>query len=241
MTTVPAPTTTGRALSVVEVFGPTWQGEGPNLGRRAMFVRLAGCNLHCAWCDTPYSWDWTRHDRAQEVTSRTIGDLSDELAPHLPSTGLVVLTGGEPFVQTSGLAKLARHLLSDGWNVEVETNGTRSPRGMPAGVTYNVSPKLAHADTGPVEKRVRPGVLAEFVTLPAAYKFVATSPADVAEVAEVVDAVGLPADRVWIMPEGTDAATLAATAAMIAPAVLAAGYNLTTRLHVLAFGDKRGT
>jgi len=44
-------------LRVAELFGPTVQGEGPAAGERAAFVRLSGCPLACAWCDTPYTWD----------------------------------------------------------------------------------------------------------------------------------------------------------------------------------------
>ena len=53
-------------LPLSEVFGPTFQGEGPHAGRRCAFVRLGGCNLSCEWCDTPYTWDATRYDLALE-------------------------------------------------------------------------------------------------------------------------------------------------------------------------------
>ena len=56
------------SLAVSEIFGPTLQGEGPSSGRRAMFLRLAGCNLSCSWCDTAYTWDWSRYDKKAEVT-----------------------------------------------------------------------------------------------------------------------------------------------------------------------------
>ena len=55
-----------RLLNVNEIFGPTIQGEGPHTGRLVGFLRLAGCNLACSWCDTPYSWDWTKYDKAEE-------------------------------------------------------------------------------------------------------------------------------------------------------------------------------
>jgi 7-carboxy-7-deazaguanine synthase len=47
------------------------QGEGPALGRPRTFVRLSGCNLHCVWCDTAYTWNWVgtpfAHEKRQEV------------------------------------------------------------------------------------------------------------------------------------------------------------------------------
>ena len=51
-------------LRVAEVFGPTFQGEGPSAGRRAAFIRLSGCGVGCTWCDEPQTWDWSRFSRA---------------------------------------------------------------------------------------------------------------------------------------------------------------------------------
>ena len=54
-------------LVVAEIFGPTWQGEGPSAGQVAAFVRLGLCNLTCAWCDTAYTWDRSRFDLRAEL------------------------------------------------------------------------------------------------------------------------------------------------------------------------------
>lgn len=67
-------------LRVVEVFGPTLQGEGPNGGRAAMFVRLAGCHVGCAWCDTAFSWDAARRDPDRPARTRTVTSVAAELA-----------------------------------------------------------------------------------------------------------------------------------------------------------------
>ena len=56
-----------RKLRVNEIFGPTFQGEGPHAGQSAVFLRTSGCNLNCSWCDTPYTWDWERYDREAET------------------------------------------------------------------------------------------------------------------------------------------------------------------------------
>jgi len=45
-------------LKVNEIFGPTIQGEGKSSGMPCAFLRLSLCNLHCIWCDTPYTWNW---------------------------------------------------------------------------------------------------------------------------------------------------------------------------------------
>ena len=239
-----------NALDVSEVFGPTFQGEGPSLGRRCAFVRLVRCNLDCGeghgstWCcDTPYTWRWRgRYDESrptfeprEETHHRTVDEVVEEiLALHVP---LVVVSGGEPLLQRGSLAALARTLHRHDVEVEVETNGTILPGPALAAVTaWNVSPKLANSGV-PIARRWHPDVLTTFVGHPRArFKFVAAHRSDLAEV-ELYD---LPRDRVWIMPAGTEALLLSARLVDLADDVLARGWNLTTRLHVAIWGDERG-
>ena len=222
-------------LVVSEVFGPTWQGEGPSAGRRAGFVRLGRCNLSCRWCDTPYTWDWERFDPAAELTPRSVASVLEELAGM--AVDLVVITGGEPLLQQRRLAPLVESCAARGWRVEVETAGTIAPAlvGVSA---WNVSPKLAHSGMA-VERRRKPDVLRAFqATGRAAFKFVAVEAGDLDEVAALVDECGL--TEVWIMPEGTDAETVTRRLAELAPSVLRRGWHLTSRLQVLIWGDQRG-
>ena len=44
-------------LPVLEIFGPTFQGEGRAIGQKTMFVRTAGCDYHCDWCDSAFTWE----------------------------------------------------------------------------------------------------------------------------------------------------------------------------------------
>ena len=61
-------------LEVSEIFGLTIQGEGPSVGRRAVFLRLRRCNLACDWCDTRYTWDKNDpdYDKYEVLTSEQI-------------------------------------------------------------------------------------------------------------------------------------------------------------------------
>ncbi len=227
-----------RDLVVSEVFGPTVQGEGPSLGRRAGFVRLGRCNLACTFCDTPYTWDWSRFDPATELTARAVDDIAAEV--EAMAVPLVVITGGEPLLQQGRLAPLLARLRAGGHRIEVETAGTIAPSGDVADLVdgFNVSPKLATSGN-PLDRRYRPDVLRAFqATGRAAFKFVATGPADLDEIQAMVDECGL--TDVWVMPEGADAATVRERGAELADAVLARGWQLTTRLHVLLWGDERG-
>ena len=96
---------------LVEIF-ESLQGEGRNTGRPCVFVRFAGCNLKCPWCDT-------------DVTKRfsvSLNELLAELAQYKAKS--VILTGGEPTIQQE-MPELVAALKEKGYWVAVETNGTQ--------------------------------------------------------------------------------------------------------------------
>lgn len=102
----------GQVLDLIEVFH-TIQGEGPFAGYPSVFVRLAGCNIQCPWCDTQYTAG--RHNVS-------IDDLIVEILDKRPRyTKLVVITGGEPLRQN--IAPLVAECLHQGLQVQIESNG----------------------------------------------------------------------------------------------------------------------
>lgn len=102
-------------LKVSDMF-KTIQGEGKFQGRRAIFIRLAGCNIQCPGCDTEYSN--FEEVKIKDIVARVLFLLSGE-----SSLGyLIVITGGEPLRQN--LSELFDRLLAIGCNIQVETNGT---------------------------------------------------------------------------------------------------------------------
>lgn len=230
----------GATLPVSEVYGPVFQGEGAYAGRRVYFVRLGLCNLRCSWCDTPYTWDTKRFNVAEECPPMTPAQIVDRITdPYAP----VVLSGGEPLIHqhTAALAALLAMLPND---VHVETNGTTAPNQMMRErvAWWSVSPKL-HDQGDPVSRRIHPSVLREFAALcwdgRAAFKVVCRTPGEVAAVTEFADELQVARRDVWIMPEGTDAGTIIRTASAIEDTVLAHGFNLTLRQHVLLHGSER--
>jgi 7-carboxy-7-deazaguanine synthase len=88
------------------------QGEGANVGMSAIFVRFAGCNLHCPFCDSDFSVK-RRYD---------LCTLLDEIKKQYSYCFNIILTGGEPFLQTD--SELICSLKRDGYFIAVETNGT---------------------------------------------------------------------------------------------------------------------
>jgi 7-carboxy-7-deazaguanine synthase len=230
-----------------ELFGPTFQGEGPFTGRRCSFVRFALCNLTCSWCDTPYTWDWNgrngiAYNKADEVHPTSIHDIMDRLATH--GTDLVILTGGEPLVQASAHHELVTELVGHGYTVQTETNGTLIPAGQLATpneqIHWSVSPKLDSAGMS-VDQTIIPAALQWFAAQPnATFKFVVTDLAAVKQTAKLVNRYNLPHNRVWLMPEGITAEAIQTALPDVAAAALDHGYQLSSRLHVTTWGDQRG-
>jgi len=116
----------GLFLEVNDIFD-TIQGEGPFSGVGATFIRLAGCNLQCTWCDTEY-------------TARQARSLQDIVA--LSNERLVVITGGEPMRQE--IAPLVHLLEQAGHTVQIETNGVLWSTGIEeTNAVLVVSPKTS--------------------------------------------------------------------------------------------------
>ena len=190
-------------------------------------MRLSRCNLACVWCDTAYTWHFegdNRPHRGGETYARKANQVTlsaEEAAARIAALGQsrLVVTGGEPLLQAPALAQMLA-LLPD-VRVEVETNGTVAPPpALDALVAqYNVSPKLAHSGN-PADLALLPERLEHWAKEPrAAFKFVIAEPGDLAEVLALAERYAIPRERVWLMAEGTDAATLARARTLACPAL----------------------
>ena len=232
-------------MRISEVFGPTIQGEGRYAGRPVFFVRTSGCNLDCAWCDTPFTWDWTGkngvvYDRAVEQRTVTIPDLLDDLHElgMEPLVHQLVISGGEPLLQATAVTELIEATYTP---CHIETNGTRPPLETPHAV-YAVSPKLP--GSGVTHKPKWAASYNQFAALAwedrADAKFVITIPDDVQAVEQFVRDHDWPRFRVWLMPEGTTTNALNRNAPTVAQYALDHGFNYTDRLHVRLWDDERG-
>lgn len=231
-----------------EVFA-SLQGEGPSAGRPVAFLRLSRCNLACQWCDTAYTWHFDgdeRPHRSGETWDRKANQLTlseAEVAQRIAALGQdrLVITGGEPLLQAGPLATLLE-LLPD-MTVEIETNGTvAAPPRLDVRIDqYNVSPKLAHSGN-PADLALLPERLDAYATdARAFFKFVIASPSDVDEVLVLKERYRFRPGHVFLMPEGTDSATIRSREEWLAPLCLQHGFRMSDRLHIHLYGDTRGT
>tara|TARA_B100000212_G_scaffold169981_1_gene127887 strand:+ start:1429 stop:2046 length:618 start_codon:yes stop_codon:yes gene_type:complete len=95
------------------------QGEGTHSGKPSYFIRLAGCDVNCDWCDVKDSWDI---DSSQY---KSIDEITNEIKKF--STDLVIITGGEPLMHN--LTELTSALKKLGKKIHIETSGTHPVSG----------------------------------------------------------------------------------------------------------------
>ncbi|HXA66779.1 MAG TPA: 7-carboxy-7-deazaguanine synthase QueE [Bryobacteraceae bacterium] len=223
-------------MKIAEIFYSV-QGEGMLAGVPSVFVRTSGCNLRCAWCDTPYtSWHPEGEDRSVE-------SIADEVG--LYGAAHVVITGGEPMI-APGMEELTRRLDQ---HVTIETAGTVDVEVRCD--LMSISPKLGNSAPRDREGgrwaaqherlRYQPEVLKRLIGRYAyQLKFVIADPADLEEVRTVAHEVGASKEHVLLMPEGIDQAVLAERGRWLVEICKQEGFRFSPRLHIGLWGNRRG-
>jgi 7-carboxy-7-deazaguanine synthase len=220
------------------------QGEGELSGVPSVFIRTSGCNLRCNWCDTPYaSW-------RPEGSERTVEDLVAEACAHAGYH--VVLTGGEPMI-AKNIHDLAAALRAAKRHITIETAATVAPDGIACDLA-SLSPKLANSapdERLPAAWRARhaatrwqPEAVRAWIDGYAyQFKFVVSTPADVAELEGLLGSLGrdIPRHKVLLMPEATSLDKLRERSAWLGELCKTRGYRYAHRLHIELYGNKRGT
>ena len=223
-------------MKIAEIFYSI-QGEGMLAGMPSVFVRTSGCNLRCTWCDTPYT-SWQPEGEEQSVES-----IAERVAGY--GAGHAVITGGEPMI-APGIADLTRRLSQ---HITIETAGTVDLEVRCD--LMSISPKLANStphdrDGGRwaaqhERLRYQPEVLKRLIgRYPYQLKFVISEPGDLAEVHALVDEIEASKDRVLLMPEGIDPATLRERSSWLIDICKQEGFRFSPRLHIELWGNRRG-
>lgn len=224
------------SLRISEIFEST-QGEGPSAGTPATFLRLSGCNLACRWCDTEYSWNWKKFDKARFEEKLSI---SATLA-RLGRPARLIVTGGEPLLQIEALERLLGDLPRSTF-VEVESNATVRPSdALLARVDqWNLSPKLSNSGE-PLARRLRRDVLDAFRTLENAWlKLVVEGEHEDDEVKALLRELDWPKTRVYLQPQVVSRERLRDVGPAIADWSARAGHGYSPRLHIEWYDGERG-
>ncbi|MEX0825021.1 MAG: 7-carboxy-7-deazaguanine synthase QueE [Pirellulaceae bacterium] len=223
---------------------------------KSFFIRLAGCNLRCWFCDTPYaSW---RVEGALHTLETIVERAVASGCTH------AVLTGGEPLLPAR-VGELTSALRREGLHLTIETAGTID-REIECDL-LSLSPKLAgstpRADKLAVQpsqannpeaserrwrgqherRRWRPEVVARLIERSDDYqaKFVVDSPADCQATLAAIQALRLPADHVWIMPQALRPEELEPQAAWLRPWCQRHRFHYCDRMQLRWYGAKRAT
>jgi 7-carboxy-7-deazaguanine synthase len=224
------------------------QGEGLLTGMPSVLVRLAGCPLRCAFCDTTAAaWDAVGTD---ETVDSILQQIERFPIRH------VILTGGEPMIYKE-LVELTDALGSRGYHITIETAGVRD---LPVRADLiSISPKMLNSRPDPngpmadwVERHESARHCPEIVrSLIDRYdyqlKFVVAEPSDCEEVEEYLKILGrlgskeIRRDRVFLMPEGVDPRLLESRATWLEPYCRENQFQYCPRRHIEWFGKVRGT
>ena len=232
--------TTGGQVPVSEIFLSV-QGEGVHAGTPSVFVRTYYCNLTCSWCDTKYTWlNQAASQPEVDYHLMTAEEILEEVRKY--ACNHVVLTGGEPLLHQDLLVPVLSSLKRTHF-IEVETNGTITPTAEIIRLVgcFNVSPKTSNS--GVTQRaRVRRTALQAFAESGKAwFKFVVRERKDLDEIEALMSSLVLPRERVILMPEGTDRATLLDRGEWLAEICKQRGLRFTPRLQILLYGNRRGT
>jgi len=248
----------------------TFQGEGKLTGTSCLFIRTSACNLRCAWvglngigspCDTPYSSHHPEKNRME------VDDIINVVVDNTKSQNIkhIVVSGGEPTMQTEALEELLEKLQNLGYHTTIETNATIfSDKICKHTDLVSMSPKLSTStphqanlkDTGIkysekwAEKhektRLNIQVMQSYITNSKTenndfqLKFVVSDNQDIIEIEEILTQLtGWEPSDVCLMPEGVDVNTLESRTGWIAEQALKRGWRFAPRLHIMMFGKNR--
>jgi 7-carboxy-7-deazaguanine synthase len=228
-------------MRIAEIFYSV-QGEGRLIGMPSVFIRTSGCNLRCAWCDTPYtSWKPEgRHWNIDEITCEI-----QKYPAHF-----IVLTGGEPFLAPE-IEELTQALKQRGSHITIETAATIYQPVICD--LLSMSPKLANSTPWKKQKgrfaemhearRLDFAVMRRFLeAYDCQLKFVVDRPEDFDELRGIVAQLGhVDPNRVLIMAQGTTPRQIQSKAQWIVELCKQFGYGYTPRLHIDLYGNRRGT
>ena len=233
-------------MKVIEEF-ETIQGEGRYVGVPSYFIRSTGCNLRCAWrnpdnsvtiCDTPYSSFNPEKGKDLDVQG-TINKLEKTAINN------IVITGGEPTLNND-LPDIVREFGDAGYFVTVETNGTKYHNMSSA--FMSISPKLKSSYSAEGMDLLTHTANNQWIYTTREWihnndyqlKFVGNDKTDLVEILKTQNALEVPSDKIYIMPQGITTEQFKERENMLVEFCIKNGFNYSPRLHIDIWGNVRG-
>ncbi len=211
-------------MKINEVF-KSIQGEGIRIGLPTLFIRTAGCDLRCRWCDTPYALlegqgtEWTVASIVEEAKKRGVPDIC--------------ITGGEPLMQSVETAELASRLLDEGFRIVVETSGAYDVSCLPASERLTVSMDVKLPGSGMEERNMLSNI--QRLSRDDQVKFIIADRRDYEYAKRIMSENSMPCEVIMTPVGGRELGWLA-------EAVLldGLGVRVLPQLHKYIWGDERG-
>lgn len=136
-------------IPVAEIFGPTIQGEGPHVGMQTLFVRVAGCDFKCAWCDSKFAWKID--GSIKRYGTKELADILVQECNNSKCSN-IVLTGGNPCLYD--FKEVIDILHNNNITVDIETQGSKMPDWLLDVDLLVISPKAPSSKQPDVYKTV---------------------------------------------------------------------------------------
>ena len=232
------------------------QGEGKYMGMPHILIRVTGCRLRCqfsnSFCDTPYaSW---KPEKGKFNIFDIIGVYDDN--PQIKHT---MITGGGPTIHPKLLQELCKIGKDYGHTITIETEGSEFVQTV--GDLISLSPKLSNSTPRPGtwmpfanrevtesdkkkhEKwRCNYEAMKQLIDNHPDYQLkpVISTLAELGEVKDLQKILDIPNDKVWLMPEGLTEEQIKTRRVWLMELCTELGYNYAERLHIIAYGDRRG-
>jgi 7-carboxy-7-deazaguanine synthase len=216
------------------------QGEGMSVGAPAVFLRLAGCNFRCSYCDSLEVWKRGQSYSFEELdqTFESSGYYSK-----LRRGAHLIVTGGNPLLQQVALNNWFTYLVKqerspERFYIEVETQGDVIPDASFVGWIrqWNVSPKLANSGIS-CEKAIKFEVLSWYRTKHCCFKFPVTEFNELREIGRIIELARIPRSRVYLMPICSSTDEFNLKFPLVASMARNSGFKVGLRLQVM-FWDK---
>jgi 7-carboxy-7-deazaguanine synthase len=211
-------------MKINEIF-KSIQGEGVFIGLPTLFIRTAGCDLRCVWCDTPYAL------LDSQGTEWSMDEITAEAERN--GTANVCLTGGDPLRQMDDTIELIRRLTGKGYSVVVETSGAYDIGRLPRNGSVFVSMDVKTPGSGMSGRNLMSNL--EYLSTGDQLKFILADREDYVYAKNFLKEHSIPCEVIFTPVGGKDLGWLAES-------VLSEGVRarVLPQLHKFIWGDERG-